>query len=185
MKRCSPKDMEALKATCRPLAFADENPVRCVLGGCGHWRGAAGPEGKLRCSAGMPPSQTWQCPVPDLPPRASAPRLLPNSLSLQRDAALEMRREGFLPAQDALLSECQHSWDWRSCRTASSARALPSHPAWELGVRGRGRSPWGAHQNPPREKETPPDYPDRLMISPQDIQTGTETPREPGTCFPL
>lgn len=79
-----------------------------------------------------------------------------------------------MPAQLGLeeLPQCQQ------CQGA----AFP--PGVGAGSSGKGTFPVGARQNPPREKETPPDYPDRLMISPQDIQMGTETPREPGTCFP-
>lgn len=44
--------------------------------------------------------------------------------------------------------------------------------------------PAGDTAKPSAGGENPPDYPDQPTISSPDIQMGTETPGEPGTCLP-
>lgn len=125
-------------------------------------------------STGMLPSRTWQISVPDRPPQASLPGILPNSPSLHRNAALEMWRGRFVPAQDALLG-LEELLQHQHCQGAAS------HPAGELGAQGKGHSPQGHSKVSPWDKELSPRHPDQLT----DTQMGTETPEEAGTCLPL
>lgn len=116
----------------------------------------------------------WQMSVPDRLPWASVPGILPNSLSLHRNAALEVQKGGFIPVQDALL-RLEELLQHQQC-------CIP--PSLGAGSSGKGTFPTGAQQNPSLGQGASPQTP-RLAHKLTDIQMGTETPGEPGTCLPL
>ena len=150
-----------MKATHHPLAFADEKPAQRARGGCGHRRGTAGPKAKLQCSTGMPPSQTWQPPVPDLPPRASRRGFCQTASACKGMLPWKCGEEDF--SQHRMLCCANASAAEAGGAAAVPGRCLPvRRGSWELR---EGDIPRGGHSKALHGRRKPP----------QTTQTGSRS----------